>query len=107
MIPGICFVVVVERVESKPALFKNRIVRKPKIQRRPFEYYVREWIPPRMFSADVNQMRLAQLFGWNGMPGWPSLAGSGVATSRFTTIGSLPLRTTTASQISSGLALIS
>jgi hypothetical protein len=45
--------------------------------------------------------------GWKGIPGCPALAGSGVSTSRFTTIGSCPFRTTTASQLLFGLALIS
>jgi hypothetical protein len=46
--------------------------------------------------------------GWNGIPGCPALAGSGVSTSRLmTTGGSCPLLTTTASQISFGLPLIS
>ena len=45
--------------------------------------------------------------GWNGIPGCPALAGSGVSTSRLMTTGSCPLLTTTASQISFGLPLIS
>jgi hypothetical protein len=62
----------------------------------------------RLLGRDVDVIvTRGQLFGWKGMPGWPALAGSGVATSRFTTMGSRPLRTTTASQISSRLALIS
>jgi hypothetical protein len=55
----------------------------------------------------ANYTREFQPSGWKGMPGCPTLAGSGVSTSRFTTIGSCPFRTTTASQISFGLALIS
>jgi hypothetical protein len=45
--------------------------------------------------------------GWNGISGCPALAGSGVSTSRLMTTGSCPLLTTTASQISFGLPLIS
>ena len=66
-----------------------------------------EWVWPVIFMPNAYYTARPQPFGWNGIPGRPSLAGSGVSTSRFTTIGSCPLRTTTASQISSGLALIS
>ena len=45
--------------------------------------------------------------GWNGMSTRPGLAGSGLSKSRLTTIGSWPLRTTTASHGSSRFALIS
>jgi hypothetical protein len=49
----------------------------------------------------------AQLLGWNGPPESPEFAGSGLSISRFTTTGSCPLLTTTASQGSSARALIS
>jgi hypothetical protein len=45
--------------------------------------------------------------GWKGIPRCPALAGSGVCNSRFTTTGSWPFLTTTASHVLFGSALIS
>jgi hypothetical protein len=57
---------------------------------------------PKHRAAPRTQRR-----GWNGGSLPFSFAGSGLSMSRFTTTGSCPLRTTTASHCTSGRALIS